>query len=74
MTFPAVSAILVGGASKNRATVFQAMLGAYLYQTTFLLSVPVANALLIPEMSEIIRMIVTNGIILYAFLYEGKKK
>ncbi|HZK57072.1 MAG TPA: ABC transporter permease [Clostridia bacterium] len=73
MTFPAISAILIGGAGKNRATVFQAMLGAYLYQTTFLLSVPVANALLIPEISEIIRMIVTNGIILYAFLYDGVK-
>ncbi|GFN34954.1 ABC transporter permease subunit [Tepidimicrobium xylanilyticum] len=71
MAFPAVSAILIGGATKNKATVFNVMLGTYLYQTTFLLSVPVANALLISEMSEIIRMIVTNGIILYAFLYEG---
>ena len=47
------------------------MFGAYLYETTFLLSVPVANELLVPEVSEVIRMIVTNGIILYAFLYEG---
>ncbi len=74
MAFPAVSAILIGGATKNKATVFNVMLGTYLYQTTFLLSVPVANALLIPEMSEIIRMIMTNGIILYAFLYEGVRK
>ena len=74
MAFPAVSAILIGGASRSKATVFNAMLGTYLYQTTFLLSVPVANAFLIPEMSEIIRMIVTNGIILYAFLYEGVKR
>lgn len=74
MAFPAVSAILIGGATKSKATVFQALFGTYLYQTTFLISVPVANALLIPEMSEIIRMIVTNGIILYAFLYERKVK
>lgn len=74
MAFPAVSAILIGGATKNRATVFNVMLGTYLYQTTFLLSIPVVNEFLIPEMSEIIRMIVTNGIILYAFLYEGGKK
>lgn len=72
MAFPAVSAILIGGAAKSKATVFQAMFGTYLYQTTFLISVPVANTLLIPEMSEIIRMIVTNGIILYAFLYERR--
>lgn len=74
MAFPAVSAILIGGATRSKATVFHALLGTYLYQTTFLLSVPVANALLIPEMSEIIRMIVTNGIILYAFLYEGVRR
>lgn len=73
MTFPAVTAILIGGASRNRASIFQVMLGTYLYQTTFLLSVPVANALLIPEMAEIVRMLVTNGIILYAFLYEGAR-
>lgn len=74
MAFPAISAILIGGAAKNKATVFQAMFGTYLYQTTFLISVPVANTLLIPELSEITRMIVTNGIILYAFLYERKVK
>lgn len=71
MTFPAISAIVIGGASKNKATVFHALLGSYLYQTTYLLSVPIANALMIPEMSEVIRMVVTNSIILYAFLYEG---
>ena len=74
MSFPAISAILIGGASRNKARVFHVMLGTYLYQTTFLLSVPVANAFLIPEMSEVIRMIVTNGIILYAFLYERMEK
>ncbi|AKL94279.1 ribose/xylose/arabinose/galactoside ABC-type transport system, permease component [Clostridium aceticum] len=74
MAFPAVSAILIGGATRKKATIFHALVGAYLYQTTFLLSVPVANALLIPEMSEVIRMIVTNSIILYAFLYEGVLK
>lgn len=74
MAFPAVSAILIGGASRKKATVFQAMVGTYLYQTTFLVSVPVANTLLIPEMAEVMRMIITNGIILYAFLHEGVKK
>ena len=71
MAFPAVSAILIGGATSKKATVFQAMFGAYLYETVFLLSVPVANELFIPEICEVLRMIVTNGIILYAFLYEG---
>ena len=74
MEFPAISAILVGGATNSSATVFQALLGTYLFETTFLLSVPVANELLVPEISEIIRMIITNGIILYAFLYKGVKR
>ncbi len=71
MAFPAISALLVGGASRSQATVKHALIGTFLFQTTYLLSVPIANELLIPEMSEIIRMMVTNGVILYAFLYKG---
>jgi len=74
MAFPAVSAILIGGATRKRATVLNAIIGTYLFQTTFLISVPVANELLIPQMSEITRMIITNGILLYAFLYEGRRR
>lgn len=70
--FPAVSAILVGGCTGKRATVGQAILGTYLYQTIFLLSAPIANTLLVPQMAEIVRMIITNGIILYAFLNQRK--
>ena len=74
--FPAVSAILIGGCIGKRATVFHAVLGTYLYQTIYLLSAPIANMILIPQMSEIVRMIITNGIILYAFLKQerGKKQ
>ena len=71
--FPAVSAILIGGYIGQKAGVFQAVLGTYLYQTIYLLSAPIANAVLIPELSEITRMIVTNGIILYAFLKQNRK-
>lgn len=70
--FPAVSAILIGGCIGKRATVFHAILGTYLYQTIYLLSAPIANIILIPQISEILRMIITNGIILYAFLKRGK--
>ena len=38
----------------------------------FLLSVPVANTLLVPELAEIVRMIITNSIILFAFLWQRK--
>lgn len=72
MSFPAVSAIVIGGASPRKATVANALIGTFLYQTTYLLSIPVANALLIPEMAEILRTIITSGIILYAFIFERK--
>ena len=73
-SFPAVSAILIGGCIGRRAGIFHAVLGTYLYQTIYLLSAPIANAILIPQMSEIVRMIITNGIILYAFLKQERRK
>ena len=73
-SFPAVSAILIGGASRKDTKVFHAILGTYLFQTTYLLSIPIANALLMPELAETLRMIVSNGIILYAFICEGGEK
>ena len=73
-SFPAVSGILIGGASRKDTNVFHAILGTYLFQTTYLLSIPIANALLMPELAETLRMIVSNGIILYAFICEGGEK
>lgn len=71
MAFPAVSAILMGGSFRNRATIFHVILGTFLFQTIYSVSGPVANDLLIPEVAEIFRMIITNGVILAALLYEG---
>ena len=73
-TFPAVSVILIGGCIGKQAKIFHAILGTYLYQTIYLLSAPIANIILIPQMSEIVRMIITNGIILYAFLKQERRK
>ena len=72
-TFPAISSILIGGCIGKKATIFHAILGTFLYQSIYLLSTPIANELLVPEMSEIIRMIITNGIILYAFLKQERR-
>ena len=73
-SFPAVSAILIGGCIGKQAKISHAVLGTYLYQTIYLLSAPIANAILIPQMSEIVRMIITNGIILYAFLKQERRR
>lgn len=69
MAFPAVAALLLGGASTQRATVAQAILGTVLFQTVLTVALPVASSLLagtLSEMTEVARLIVSNGIILYA--------
>lgn len=72
MPFQAVAAILIGGASIKKAKVSHAILGVFLFQGLLALGLPVAN-LLAPEgnLSEIIRIIVQNGIILFALTQSG---
>ena len=72
-SFPAISAILIGGATKKNASILNALVGTYLFQTSYLLSVPIANEMLIPQLAETLRIIITNSIILYAFIYENKE-
>lgn len=74
MAFPAISAILIGGSTGKRTFVLEAVLGAYLLQSIYLLTVPIANELLIPELTEIIRTFITYGIILYALLVREKRR
>ncbi len=69
--FPAASAILIGGAIGRRAGILHVLLGTYLLQTTYVLSAPIANELLVPEVAEILRMMITNLVILYAMLHRG---
>lgn len=70
--FPAVAAILIGGASAKHAKISHVLIGTFLFQGLLTTSLPVANAML-PEgnLSEIIRMIVQNGVILYALTKVG---
>lgn len=67
MAFPAVAAVLIGGATAKKAKIHHAILGVLLFQGLLTSSMPVANKLF-PQgnLSEILRMIVQNGIILYA--------
>ncbi len=76
MAFPAVAAVLIGGATPGRITISNVVLGTFMFQSLLTITVPVANAL-IPEgnLSEVVRTIVSNGIILYALsrMQGGKK-
>ncbi|MCL2841876.1 MAG: ABC transporter permease [Oscillospiraceae bacterium] len=67
MGFSSVAAVLIGGATVKRAAIFNVLLGTLLFQGILTVALPVANEL-VPEgnLSEILRLIISNGIILYA--------
>lgn len=67
MGFHSVAAVLIGGASINRAKISHVIIGAFLFQGILSVALPVVNKLM-PEgnLSDVIRIIISNGIILYA--------
>lgn len=73
LAFPAAAAILVGGfAADRRASVEQALLGCLLFNAILVFSSPLANRLLMPELSDIVRVLITNGVLLYAMVRGGR--
>ncbi|QEK12500.1 ABC transporter permease [Crassaminicella thermophila] len=72
MAFPAVAAILIGGASASKAKISHVILGVFLFQGLLTVALPVANEIVREgNLSEVLRMIVQNGIILYALTKVG---
>jgi simple sugar transport system permease protein len=72
MAFPAVAAILIGGAGVNKATLMNVFIGAALYQGILTMTPAIFNAVLKLDMSDVIRIIVSNGMILYALTRKTK--
>ena len=66
MPFAAVAAILIGGASVNKASMVNVLIGAFLFQGLLTMTPSVINSALKTDISEVIRIIVSNGIIIYA--------
>lgn len=66
MALPAVSAILIGGASVNKASIPNVIIGTFLFQGIVTMTPSVMNSVIHTDMSEVIRIIVSNGMILYA--------
>lgn len=67
MAFPAVAAVLIGGATAARARVSHVVIGVTLFQGLLTVSLPVTNKIFAgADLSEIMRVVVQNGIILYA--------
>lgn len=71
MGFAAVAAILIGGASTNKATIMNVIIGVFLFQSILTISMPVANELIDGSLADVIRVLVSNGIIVYALTKAG---
>ncbi len=66
LTMPTVAAILIGGASVNKATIPHVIIGTVLFQGIVTMTPTVMNSAIHMDMSEVIRIIVSQGMILYA--------
>lgn len=76
MALPAVSAILIGGATVNKASITNVIVGTLLFQGMVTMTPTVMNSIVHMDMSEVVRVIVSQGMILYALTRktEGSKK
>ena len=66
MAFPAVACLLIGGASVTRATLTHVIVGTLLFQTILTVALPVTSQVIQGDFSETARLIIQNGMILYA--------
>lgn len=68
MPMMAVACVLIGGASIRKATITHVLVGTILFQGIMVVAMPVANLYTadMASMGEISRIIIQNGIILYA--------
>lgn len=67
MGFAAVAAVLIGGASTTKAKISHVIIGTFLFQGLLTVGLPVINQMIKEgNLSEVVRLIVSNGIIIYA--------
>lgn len=70
--FTCVAGVLIGGAMGNKVTMWNVIYGCFLFETILTLSTPAANKVFPSgSMAEIIRLLITNGVILYALTKQG---
>jgi simple sugar transport system permease protein len=73
MAFPAVACLLIGGASVSRATLMHVVIGTVLFQTILTVALPVTSQVIQGDISETARLIIQNGMILYALTRKGDR-
>jgi simple sugar transport system permease protein len=72
MGFIAAAAILIGGATLKTARISHVIIGTFLFQGILVVALPVANTVAtLGSLAEISRIVVSNGIILYALAQKG---
>ncbi|SCL82045.1 ABC transporter permease subunit [Sporanaerobacter sp. PP17-6a] len=72
-SFPSVAAVLLGGASVNKASIGNVIIGTLLFQGILTMTPSVINSAINIDISEIIRIIVSNGMIVYALTRKGRR-
>ncbi|MDR1747964.1 MAG: ABC transporter permease [Spirochaetaceae bacterium] len=72
MAFPAVAAVLLGGASVNKAGILNVIVGTFLFQSILTMTPSVINSVMQTDMSEVIRILISNGMIIYALTRRTK--
>ena len=72
MAFPAVACLLIGGASVTRATLTHVVIGTLLFQSILTVALPVTSQVVQGDISETARLIIQNGMILYALTRIGR--
>lgn len=70
--FPSVAAVLLGGASVNKASIVNVIIGTLLFQGILTMTPSVINSAIQIDVSEIIRIIVSNGMIVYALTRKAR--
>jgi simple sugar transport system permease protein len=72
MAFPAVAAVLLGGATVNKASILNVIVGTFLFQSILTMTPSVINSVMQTDMSEVIRILISNGMIIYALTRRTK--
>jgi simple sugar transport system permease protein len=73
MALPAVAAVLIGGASVNKANITNVIIGTILFQGILTMAPSVINAAIHSDAAEVVRLIVSNGMIVYALTRVTRK-
>ncbi len=66
MAFPVVACLLIGGATVSRATMLHVVIGTLLFQSILTVALPVTSQVIQGDFTETARLIIQNGMILYA--------